>query len=355
MGTKYANTLATRSALQMKLAEQNYKRKVGDSAATLPRIATWISLKQKNLKSTGAKRNLLNSVSKASLQCKSVLGEPIVQGEDAMNCWLCGFALEGLAQNKAVKMATPFLDEPVCEHVLPIKVAAGLLKIYQKNTYDPMYDSLIHTEYEYAHQFCNYVKGDTYFLTLPYYKGNTSQITDNYCDLQINGTKIYDVLKKLTTKTRSGLHDSTVVVQRTKYANPVQAYMALADMSDPEAWIQQRLERISRKMNGLIQYIKAFDGCSTPMTGRWFHGWDQRLVEVPPTTVPYMSSSLPRVGSYVLINRGKAASPTNTEMGTGMNINLNNHEPVRSYTAMNENLGGGRRQPRRRATRKRRA
>ena len=172
-------------------------------------------------------------------QCSSVLGgiplktietmdkatfesdfEPDGQG-GAPFCWLCGFRVFGLLNKnylqggqsgvRQINVIKPMLDKATCEHVLPIKVAIGFSQLYQRTVLSRVagnqddYFRRMHTEYEYSHNYCNFVKNDTYFISLP--EGST-----NFCNLKINENKIRECLDEIIDGRRTGDHNSKVIV-----------------------------------------------------------------------------------------------------------------------------------------------
>jgi hypothetical protein len=211
----------------------------------------------------------------------------------APRCWLCNFKVFGLLNNnflqgpgtrvKNIKVVKPMLDKATCEHVLPIKVAIGFSQLYQRTVLAKVagniddYFRRMHTEYEYAHNYCNFVKNDTYFVSL--LEGST-----NFCDLRLKEDKIWECLDEIVNGRRTGEHNSTVIVTyndgtEKRFINNVEAYLELNGM-DKDEWKRLNFAAIKLKMNGLISHIKESDGCyegDASLKGRWSKGWKERM------------------------------------------------------------------------------
>lgn len=240
-------------------------------------------------------------------QCEVVLGPP---GKNRI-CWLCGFPIEHLSslkdsdgkyifkfdkyQGKENKM----MDRSVCEHVLPVKLGHGILELLQlqqkKPGENPILDKLLHTEYEYAHNYCNFVKLHEYFVTLPL--GST-----DFCNLQIKEEIIDEVLRQIFHNQRGikGSKGSSLVWTRHGrdpedppifFKNIVQAYCYTMDTKAfkeedgekvyREVWFPRTKARIIDKINRVIQYVKEADNCSknNNSRGAHFRGFQTRLEE----------------------------------------------------------------------------
>jgi hypothetical protein len=229
-------------------------------------------------------------------QCESVIGS----SDTDTICWLCGFNIDFInninifSQGRITsKVKTPMLDKASCEHVLPIKLAYTLTTLYQEkelSTPPPNFDEVLHTEYEYAHNLCNYAKLDNYFLTWEdFYKGR------DFCSLIINEEKIKEFLTKLLNYTRGGEQKSIIKLtfpgtEPTEVPNLVQAnlmiyaYNTNQNWFDPEIkrkiieqWMARRLAVIKFKIEGLIEYIKNADDCGGPLQGRWSQSMAERM------------------------------------------------------------------------------
>jgi len=226
---------------------------------------------------------------KVSFQCEAVLGP--VKGT-VRTCWLCGFPIQHLTylQDRVGKsvfnLATPMLDKATCDHVLPVKLAHAILELLYI-TEDPTHPALLHTEYEYAHNFCNIYKSDEYFVSLPL--GSR-----DLCNLEIKHDILNRILKRIFYKVRGTPESSQFSGITTQYdgrtlffPNIVQAYCFT---SDPEAflaskrrffeerWFPSVKSMIVRKVENIIRYVKEADGCLTPEPGRLFKGAPDRLL-----------------------------------------------------------------------------
>jgi hypothetical protein len=222
-------------------------------------------------------------------QCEAVIG-PVGKGRI---CWLCGFPIANLLalrndENKPVfTVDTPMLDRAVCEHVLPVKLGHALLELLYLAR-DPVYGTLLHTEYEYAHNFCNIIKGANYFATLPL--GST-----NFCDLSINEDVVNEFLR-LNFYTQRGAPGSSQYSlvstfykgREIEFINPVQAYCFASSPSEylvdsdafyRDKWFPRAKKLIMDKMNRLVSYIKEIDNCAKNNNSKGLHfsGVESRL------------------------------------------------------------------------------
>ena len=229
-------------------------------------------------------------------QCKTVLG-PV--GPNRI-CWLCGFPIGQLLLLQNDKKKRVFnlyyetLDKGTCEHVLPVKLAHGLLELLYLGR-DPIYEPFLHTEYEYAHNYCNFVKAHNHFISLPL------ESTD-FCDLTVPEGVVDEFLRMLFYTQRGAKGSSQYSIVTTTYKgntyefiNPVQAYCFATNptefLADPDAfysdvWFPRTKKLILDKMNRLIGYIKEFDKCASEnltVRGSHFRGLETRLREgLPP-------------------------------------------------------------------------
>lgn len=212
-----------------------------------------------------------------SFQCEKVLGE----FNGSQLCWLCGFPINKWNELEeeyptVVKVVKPLLDRDVCEHVFPVKLAYAILELLNLEVLERdaslVNKTLLHTEYEYAHNHCNYIKNDDYFVTLPL-------PAENLCGLNINEETIDRVLYRIFFDERDGKQSSVVYVQsaedptlRIRFPNPVQAY-CYSNLG--EAFLDEKVKldyyekkwkpfakrTIIAKTNRVIQYIKNKDFC----------------------------------------------------------------------------------------------
>jgi len=228
-------------------------------------------------------------------QCKYVIGPP----GPKTTCWLCGFPIGKWAQisersdGEQVFMPRPMLDRAVCEHVLPVKLGHGVLELLYLAR-DPISEQLLHTEYEYAHNHCNYIKNEIYFVTLPL-------DATNFCELQVQEERIDKVLELIYFGERGQESSSQASVLWVKmnedeewirFPNPVQAYCYSENserfLADPEAYYEEvwkpRTKRlILAKMARVLGYIKLADFCgeaeavANERRGAHFAGLARRL------------------------------------------------------------------------------
>ena len=228
-------------------------------------------------------------------QCKYVIGPP----GPRTTCWLCGFPIGKWAQiderseSQQVFMPRPMLDKAVCEHVLPVKLGHGVLELLYLAR-DPMSEQLLHTEYEYAHNHCNYIKNELYFVTLPL-------DATNFCDIHVMEERIDKVLEQIYFSERGSEASSQASVLWVKideddnwirFPNPVQAYCysenAERFLEDSQAYFEEvwkpRAKRlILAKMERVIRYIKLADFCgeseavANERRGSHFAGLFERL------------------------------------------------------------------------------
>ena len=228
-----------------------------------------------------------------SFQCEVVLGP--VKGT-VRTCWLCGFPIQHLTllrderDTPVFTVPSPMLDRATCDHVLPVKLAHAILELLYI-TKDPAHSELLHTEYEYAHNFCNIYKSDEYFVTLPLR-------SRNLCNLRIKHAIIYEVLRRNFYKQRGDPNSSQYSGIKTTYngaeitfPNLIQAYCFT---SDPEAFLENKdlffrqrwfpsvKQMIVQKIQNLIVYIKAADKCGTPESGVFYKNVPSRLLEGKP-------------------------------------------------------------------------
>ncbi len=242
----------------------------------------------------------------APFQCEAVIG-PVGKNR---TCWLCGFPIEHLAALKDAAGNYVFefdaqkdsgeqeklMDRGVCEHVLPVKLGFGILELFVI-TKDPLFEKLLHTEYEYAHNYCNFVKSNEYFVTLPL--GST-----NFCDLDIKHEIIDEILRQIFYNKQGSAHSSRSTVVRTNYKgtllefpNIVQAYCFTNDtkqfLADRDAyfrdvWAPRAKMIIEKKINRVISYVKEIDNCTkeNETKGSHFSLFKPRLKKGNTTTLP---------------------------------------------------------------------
>ena len=228
-------------------------------------------------------------------QCEAVLG-PFGKNR---NCWLCGFPIGHLSAFKdpAGKFLFTFdgpkgqeskmMDDGTCEHVLPVKLGHGILELLYLEK-DPASEQLLHAEYEFAHNYCNFVKSDEYFVSLPL--GST-----NFCSLELKEDIMDGVLKNIFHKQlgskgspKSSLLWTDYEGKRIYFKNPLQAYCFTmnrkAYLEDPEKvyrdiWFPYAKKILMDKMTRLISYVKIADHCAAGnnLVGTHYQGFQERL------------------------------------------------------------------------------
>lgn len=260
-------------------ADSNSNSPAGPPVArSLTGISSLIATMPKGKKKAMKQRNFYEPHS-VSFQCETVLGK----FDESQLCWLCGFPINKFNQLQRIypskfKVVKPLLDGPVCEHVFPVKLAHAILQLLNLEL-EPsaVNEKLLHTEYEYAHNHCNYIKNDSYFVTLPLTAEN--KLPSDLCGLAINEEKIDKMLEDIFFYERKGKQSSVVIVQSTedptlaiKFPNPVQAYcyaIAGEEFLDEDfkrkyyetQWKPFAKRTIMAKTNRVIGYIKQVDFC----------------------------------------------------------------------------------------------
>lgn len=315
------------------------------SGPSVPRTLTGLSHALSAYTSPGTRKEYERH--KVEEQCRLVLGPPNAE----RTCWLCGFPIGKWAKLNAetdgekVYMKSPMLDRPVCEHVLPVKLGHGVLELLYLAR-DPISESLLHTEYEYAHNHCNYIKNATYFATLPL------DATD-FCELSLNEEKVDNVLERIFYDERKGSSQSSVVSIFYKgkwltFPNPVQAYCfsnnIAAFTKDRDAyfetvWAPYAKRIILAKMDRVIKYIKKADSCDSDAAGAGagargthFSGLKARLeTGLPPLGRVAKVNGVPQYPGHVL-----ARSPSINNILASMNA-----ERLQAFQSENllENVG----------------
>lgn len=251
---------------------------------------------------------------KPERQCAAIIGSPNTK----TRCWLCGFPvmfIQTNLKNLSNEYYSEYLEKPVCEHVLPIDVALFVTGLVGTKQYAD--EKLLHTEYEYAHHYCNYVKSNEYFIT-----GDNEIDTDDpdvifdnaqdFCGIHINVSRISKFLFRLFFLQRSAIidvndntsstkdtrtHNSRVLYNNIEYLNPVQFFVHHIDkieglellkidketlekaksIENPDIyfnkfplWFASRMNAITEKMLKTIGHIKETDGCFNGQPGTHF-------------------------------------------------------------------------------------
>lgn len=228
-------------------------------------------------------------------QCLNVLKPPI---DGRTTCWLCGFLVSKMSITPMPSnyFGSSFMDEVVCEHVLPVRLASVMTGLYtEKGGYSGIGDEhLLHSVYEYAHVLCNLAKSNMWFISKP------DKTTQNFCDLKVNEEKIKYFLDYLLNYQRSPIgrrpflpfeldgilrvlivdrHESRIFYVENNephvaFPNLVQYYI-FQEFSAPDRswedmkkmWKENQFLIIKAKTERLIEKIKAADGCFSGAAG----------------------------------------------------------------------------------------
>lgn len=268
------------------------------------------------IKSQGLKRGDLEDESKVMNQCQAVLSEindlnyPIQldtrfgQYRGFATCWLCGFpvghtsflkylqakprpqiipiqSLEFAAwtfQYKTSALSTSgrkrvrkdpnndVFDRATCEHVLPIKLAVGTLGLALEGGHQTSLGLDVHSEYEYAHNYCNYVKNNSYFVSIPLNQTNFDNMT-------INTNKVIEFINTLVDKARgadSTFMDGRVKINGNLFANIVQGYLYITHNFNDQAIVTYKnsiANAIVQRTQRMIDHIQQIDKSSRSPDG----------------------------------------------------------------------------------------
>ncbi len=342
------------SSSSSSFAPQAVKPRSSSSSASAPALDRAPSGLTSTLESTKQyKRGDYESVG-VHEQCQAVIKEPRPLSkypDDPSKCWLCSFPIDGLKTlarklETGITIPSGMLDDYTCEHVLPIKLAYTVATLYQKQrrkiTTDS-HDSLLHTEYEYAHNLCNYAKSNKYFLTWEDYTPGR-----DLCSLNINKDKIDEFLNDLYDYTQEGYKRKSFITfhfperfwpsQPSAFdytvKNVVQAYLILytkysgrdwfadgVEADQKQKWINHAKAGIKNKMRGTLNYIKKADECDGENPGKWSGsikdrtpGWKHASTQEAASTVtprrPSFEASNDAARSMLGLSHG-----VNTEFG----------------------------------------
>ena len=227
-------------------------------------------------------RKVYEKTSDVHKQCEAIIDLP----NSETLCWLCGYKVGyinmvhngGIVQ---VHKKGEMFDQATCEHVLPIKLAYTLASLYQeRGLKEPPInlENLLHTEYEYSHNLCNYAKNDMYFLTWKEYTSGR-----DFCSLDVSDANIENFLNYLLSYSQEGnTRNSTIKLHFPEgywpsnpqafsidLANLVQANLILEARSRNIDWFADEANQtrvvdewkyrmknfIRAKMEGVVQYV----------------------------------------------------------------------------------------------------
>jgi len=255
----------------------------------LPRSSSMLRSMYATSQASGATRKNIE-VKSVQDQCDAILG-PAFPGT---LCWLCGFPIQGLRTRVPENyIYSRFLDSPVCEHVLPVRLAKIITGLYNPNALGPVENSeILHSVYEYAHHLCNLAKLDEYFISKPLDSG------ENWCGLVVNEEKIRVYLNNLYRYVRrplppqrpikngvvdrheSGIFESTASEYQRRFDNNVQYYVAHTFGGDVERWKLRQFTRIRDKCQSMVNRLKERDGCETNAPGSYYRASLNALNEI---------------------------------------------------------------------------
>lgn len=265
----------------------------------------------KETKNLGASRRNLEKA-RVQAQCEAILKMSAKQ-----KCWLCGFRIGGM-ESKVRKgfLYSKYLDSHVCEHVLPVRLAFFITGLYTEKGLAGIFDDkdLLHTEYEYAHHYCNMVKSEDHFIT-------KTDNQENWCGLEINQAKIdafltnlygsfrrpsdrrSPIVSNIVDEEESGIFVKEGLGHKRVYDNIVQCYVNELEGGDIEGWKRATKEKIMSKMNGFLEKVKEKDHCGKPLQGMLYQESTRRreeLAELRTVRPVYGPSSayLARASSY---------------------------------------------------------
>jgi len=152
-------------------------------------------------------------------------------------------------------------DRATCEHVLPIKLAAGTLGLAGTTPLKQQVGIDVHTEYEYAHNYCNYVKNKSYFVTIPLNQ-------TNFDNMAVNSDKVRLFVDTLIHQARGEnalFMDGRVRVNGNLLPNIVQAYLFILSKGDAESLQNYKtnlMTAIIQRTQRMVDYIKGIDQAS---------------------------------------------------------------------------------------------
>ena len=148
-------------------------------------------------------------------------------------------------------------DRATCEHVLPIKLAVGTLGLAAEQGVQKALGLDVHAEYEYAHNYCNYVKNKSYFVSIPLDQTNFDNMTINHDKVNL----FVDTLIYVARGENATFMDGRVKINGTLFANIVQAYLFLFK-KDIQTYKATLIKAITERTQRMIDHIKAIDKAS---------------------------------------------------------------------------------------------
>lgn len=248
------------------------------------------------------------------VQCQTMIG-PFNKGD---LCWLCGFPIGVIKENKIVKHVNEYMDSNVCEHVIPIHLASVLTGIVdsdirQRKQVSFLEERLLHSEYEYAHHYCNYVKNDFSFLSIPYGTNQTLHLTnnpdqqnlllENLCNIQVNNARILAFLSKLyftwygtpqTGAHTTNQYDSSILTtDDSVFPNPVQFHVYNGTPSSQLVKVENgEISYLSGDGDNIILYTIPFNETDINSTFQtWYFNQYAKIMEKMIRVVRYIKEA----------------------------------------------------------------
>ena len=248
------------------------------------------------------------------VQCQTMIG-PFNKGD---LCWLCGFPIGVIKENENVQHVNEYMDSNVCEHVIPIHLASVLTGIVdsdlrQRGETTILEERLLHSEYEYAHHYCNYVKNDFSFLSIPYGTNQTMHLTndknqqqfllDNLCNIQVNNARILAFLSKLyftwygtpqTGAHTTNQYDSSILTTDSSvFPNPVQFHVYNGTPSSQLVKVENgEISYLSGNGNNIILYTRPFNETDVNSTFQtWYFNQYAKIMEKMIRVVRYIKEA----------------------------------------------------------------
>lgn len=182
-------------------------------------------------------------------QCNNTIGkakDPVIPDNNI--CYICGFGFDELSIDGATPEEIEGL-KPTCEHILPIIQAIFFLDLYrssEQKILTPEKMKVLRLEYSWAHQCCNYVKGDFSYLVTK---------------LDKNKYPSWDFSPNSTNKILKGIYDTQ------NYAGTRIIQQEIG--GDPTEWLKKQIYSIGvDKMAPILNHIeKSGNGGTVALIG----------------------------------------------------------------------------------------
>jgi len=170
-------------------------------------------------------------------QCNNTIGkakDPKIPDNNI--CYICGFGFNELSIDGATPEEIEGL-KPTCEHILPIIQAIFFLDLYrssEQKILTPEKMKVLRLEYSWAHQCCNYVKGDFSYLVTK---------------LDKNKYPSWDFSPNSTNKILKGIYDT----KKHAGSRIIQEKIG----PDPTEWLQKQIYSIGvDKIAPILNHIE---------------------------------------------------------------------------------------------------